>query len=303
MEYRLTTSDTQGFIPVRDRLFVPPAESHKGQNGRLLVIGGSQLFHAAVLWSAEIASHFVDMVHFASTEENNAIFAALKETFRNGIVVRREAIPEYAAEDDCILMGPGMVRTEQPAGDIPDGYDEILRIRDEGVFTRALTRYATRHFAGKRLVLDAGALQMLDPAWLHELKEKPVITPHQLEFERVFGVDVRDMEFERKVETVRQFAERYSCVILLKAITDIASDGNDVYVIEGGNQGLTKGGSGDVLSGLIAAFATKTDPLVSAVAGSFLLKKAADELSETSGYWYNMDNLINRIPETLKRMM
>src|SRR3989344_2811517 len=93
-------------------LFLPPSDSHKGQNGRLLIIGGSHLFHAASLWALKVASRIVDLVHYSSVAENNEIVAKLKEEFRDGIVVKREAIESYIEEDDCVLIGPGMVRAE-----------------------------------------------------------------------------------------------------------------------------------------------------------------------------------------------
>ena len=53
-------------------LYKPSNNSHKGENGRLLVIGGSKLFHASIFWAADVASKIVDLVHFSSpTEENN----------------------------------------------------------------------------------------------------------------------------------------------------------------------------------------------------------------------------------------
>ena len=84
--------------------------SHKGQNGRVLIIGGSSLFHSSSIWAAEIASYFVDIVHYSSTKENNEIFLSLKKKFRNGIVVEQKDLDEYVKEDDAILVGPGMLR-------------------------------------------------------------------------------------------------------------------------------------------------------------------------------------------------
>src|SRR4029077_529224 len=93
------------------KLYVQPPDSHKGQNGKLLVIGGSHLFHAASLWALTIASRVVDMVFYSSVPENNQIVQELKKEFRNGIVVPREEIESYALESDAILIGPGMLRT------------------------------------------------------------------------------------------------------------------------------------------------------------------------------------------------
>ena len=60
------------------QIYIPAGDSHKGQNGRLLVIGGSRLFHAASLWALEVASRIVDLVHYSSVEENNEIVQHLK---------------------------------------------------------------------------------------------------------------------------------------------------------------------------------------------------------------------------------
>ncbi|MDO8451721.1 MAG: hypothetical protein Q7S76_02520, partial [bacterium] len=55
------------------RIYMPSHASHKGQNGRLLIIGGSHLFHAASLWALNVASRIVDMVFYSSVPENNAL--------------------------------------------------------------------------------------------------------------------------------------------------------------------------------------------------------------------------------------
>ena len=92
------------------KLYVPASDSHKGENGKLLFIGGSVLFHAASLWSLQVASRIVDMVFYSSVPENNALVEKEKEEFRNGIVVPRNKIEHYIEEADCILIGPGLPR-------------------------------------------------------------------------------------------------------------------------------------------------------------------------------------------------
>src|SRR3990167_5881158 len=95
------------------KLYIPPPDSHKGQNGKLLLIGGSKLFHAASLWALKVASRIVDLVHYASIPENNEIVKQVKAEFRDGIVIPRDQIESYIEEDDCILIGPGMERNEE----------------------------------------------------------------------------------------------------------------------------------------------------------------------------------------------
>lgn len=179
-------------------------------------------------------------------------------------------------------------------------FDEICKIKEESLFTLSLIEHVTHFYKNKRYIIDAAGLQMLKPDLLLNLDQKAILTPHQKEFELLFGVNLKDKTFEEKIYLAQKYALKYRCVILLKAIIDIVTDGEITYLIEGGNQGLTKGGTGDVLAGLVASFYTKNTPLISAVSASFFLKKTADMLYETNGYWYNVEELINTIPKILK---
>lgn len=301
----IKTSDNASMAPFIKKLNIPEKNSHKGQNGKILVIGGSSLFHASAIWAAEVASHFVDIVHFASTEENNQIFFETKKKFHNGILVARKTIPDYITEDDSVLIGPGMIRSDSsPASaEVTAGkpkFIELLELKDEAQLTFALTIHLIEHYPNKRFVLDAGALQMMNPQWLKTLKVPALITPHQLEFERLFKKDIKNLPDSKKITLVKQTAAEFKTVILLKAVDDIVSDGHEVHIIKGGNQGLTKGGTGDILAGLCTALYAKNQAIDSAVIASCLLKKSADNLSTSMGYWYNNDNLINEIPKTLQ---
>lgn len=276
------TSDNKLIKAFVNKLSLPKPNSHKGQNGRVLVIGGSSLFHSASLWAAEVASHFVDIVHYCSTKENEEIFLSLKKKFRNGIIVPQKHLIDYIKEDDAVLLGPGMMRD-----------------KDEGKYTYTLTKSLIEKFPNKRFVFDAGALQMMDKDWLLKLRTSAIITPHQGEFESLFNIPIKDKKLEEKVKIVQETAEKYKTVILLKAVSDIISDGSKNYVVEGGNAGLTKGGTGDVLAGLTLSFYARNDPLFSALLASIVLKKAADGLFLKKGYWYNISDLIKKIPEIL----
>ena len=246
----IRTSDTKSIKPLLKSFHLPKPNSHKGQNGRVLIIGGSSLFHSASIWAAEIASHVVDMVHYSSTEENNEIFTSLKKKFRNGIVVAQKDLLSYVEEDDVILIGPGMVRGKKnPKSEIRNPkFDDILKIKDEAEYTYNLTKYLLKNYPNKKFVLDAGALQMMEPEWLQQLKSKAVITPHQGEFEKLFGFSVNRYSVREKAEAVQKQAKKYKCVILLKAIDDFVSDGEKMFIVEGGNAGLTKGGTRDILT-------------------------------------------------------
>lgn len=282
----IKTSEFEAIKPILLRFKDPTPYSHKGQNGKITIIGGSSLFHSAPIWSAQVASHFVDMVHFSSTFENNQILLDIKKKWQGGIVVPQTAIDDYISEDNAVLLGTGMMREGE-----------------EGKETILITRKLLEKFPHTKWVIDAGALQVMDINLLLSLKEKPILTPHQKEFKTMFGVDIMNMKQDEKISVVRDRAQKYCCIILCKAVYDIVSDGDKTIVIEGGNAGLTKGGTGDILAGLTASFAATQDSFLSAVLASFLLKKTAEELAKTKGLWYNIDELIQALPSTFNGLL
>lgn len=266
------------------KLHFPQPGSHKGQNGRLLLIGGSHLFHAASLWALTIASRLVDLVHYSSVLENNELVAQAKKEFRNGIVVPRSDVDAYIDEDDCILIGPGMTRDEE---------------------TREITNRLLSKHATKQWVIDAGALQMLD---LSKIPPGAILTPHHGEFATLWEKAISHQssvfsDVNEDEERVMAFAKEFNCIVLLKGEKDIASNGEETCVIEGGNAGMTKGGTGDVLSGLIAALACKNDPFLATKAGSLINKKAGDTLFESVGPFFNATDLASQIPITMKSLL
>lgn len=307
---KINTTDLGTVKSYLQKLHIPEGKSHKGQNGRVVVIGGSKLFHSASIWAAEIASHFADIVHYCSTEENNEIMQKLKTLFRNGIVIHKSDILEYALEDDAILIGPGMMREQlqsairQPADKLQNlSFANILELENEADYAKELTHFLLLKFPEKKFVIDAGALQMLDPEVLKKRSKNTILTPHQLEFYRVFGIDLSKFDISEKTKIVQEKAKQYNCTILLKAVSDIVSDGKETIVVGGGNQGLTKGGTGDILAGLTLAFFATNDPLQSAVSSSLLEKTSAEFLAQSKGIWYNTSELLDSIPAVFARLI
>lgn len=294
-------------IPGELRLVqLPKSSSHKGQNGRLLIIGGSKLFHAASLWALQVSSRIVDLVHYCSIDENNKLVHELKKEFRNGIVIPRSDVESYIDEDDVILIGPGMVRTQSPSHKgLIKSIQELENIEDEGEQTYQLTNFLLQKYPQKKWVIDAGALQMLD---LKFAPPNAIFTPHKREFEGLIrrAMENKLISFSGEVdfkEQVRAMADCLGCILLVKGEIDIASDGKRVEEIAGGNAGMTKGGTGDVLAGLIASLATTNDPWVATIAGSFINKASGDGLYKKMGYFFNASDLASEIPKTMKKLL
>lgn len=247
---------------------LPTEDSHKGQNGKLLIIGGSELFHAASKWSLDVASKFVDMVFYASVPENNELIKEAKGNFWNGIVVPLGEINNYIDEADCVLIGPGMARDQE---------------------TKKFVNELIKKYKNKKWVIDAGALQVIDP---NLLNLNHIITPHKKEMEML------ELSFKNEGLNIN----RLESTILLKGKTDevgfVDTEKNkQIIEVEGGNVGMTKGGSGDSLAGLVAALYCTNDRVTSAVVASYINKKAGDELYKTVGPYFNTSDLVTMVPK------
>jgi len=249
------------------KLYKPPKDSHKGQNGKLCIIGGSRLFHGASLWALKIASRIVDMVYYSSIPANNRITEKLKPKIFDFITVPRNEVEDYIEESDAVLMGPGLMRVGE---------------------TKELTKKLLFKFPKKKWILDAGSLQMMEKEWLKKLPNV-IITPHKKEFQQLFGA--------RKVSSM---AKHYDCIIVLKGPIDYVCSPEKCAYNTTGNEGMTKGGTGDVLAGLIAALACKNDLFSSACAGVYVNGLAGDRLYKKVGPFYNASDLCDEVPKVLK---
>ena len=263
------------------KLFVPKPGSHKGENGKVMIIGGSKLFHAASLWPLEIASKIVDMVFYSSVPENNELVQSVKKEWRNGIVVPREKIDEYIAEADSILIGPGLPRESG----VEQGDDD----------TKELTESLLKKYPKKKWVIDGGSLQTINPDLI---PANAILTPHHGEFAKLFGTPGSSEEI------VMKMAQKYHCVILLKGQEDIVCSSEKCVTIPGGNAGMTKGGTGDVLAGLVTAlYAQNSDPFLVASCASYINKKAGEALFEKVGLYFNASDLVEEIPIVMKSLL
>lgn len=261
------------------KLYIPKPSSHKGENGKVMIIAGSALFHAASLWPLEVASRIVDMVYYCSNSSNNEIVQKDKNTFRNGIVIPRHNLEKYIEESDCVLIGPGLPRE----GGVEDGDDDTKELTDRLLIT----------YPNKKWVVDGGSLQVIKP---EILPKTAIITPHKKEFETLFGI-------EANFDNAKKMAQKYNITVLLKGEKDFVCDSQNSVVIEGGNQGMTKGGTGDVLAGLVSALYAKNDAFLSASSASFINKKAGESLYQKQGFYFNASDLANEIPKIMKELI
>lgn len=264
-------------------LYTPPISSTKKENGQVTIIGGSRLFHGAPLFSLVTASRVVDMVFFASPEPSiGEIANKIKSKLFSFIWIPWEEVEEYVKKSDSVLIGPGFMRYRSEEINIKN---EKLDI--EGMETKKITKNFLLKFPHKKWVIDAGSLQVLDPTWIPNMA---VLTPNKREYGMIFG------DLDPSIA-----AKKYNCVIVLKGPTTMIYSPNNSVGINGGNAGLTKGGSGDVEAGLTVALLAKNDPFLSAAASSYIIKKTADILYKEVKTAYNSDDLAAKVPSCIFR--
>jgi NAD(P)H-hydrate epimerase len=156
--------------------------------------------------------------------------------------------------------------------------------------------------AGKPLLLDADGLKAF-AEFKRKLKVPLVLTPHAGEYAILAGKKLPE-DLKEKISEVQKTAEELGAVILLKGPVDIISDEKRFKLNFTGNPGMTVGGTGDVLSGIVAAFlAQQIDPFEAAVAGAFVNGAAGDFVFEEKGCHMVPTDLIQWIPHVLNDPM
>jgi ADP-dependent NAD(P)H-hydrate dehydratase / NAD(P)H-hydrate epimerase len=259
-----------------------PSDKHKGQNGRLLVIAGSPLFHGSGALTTRAAGEVEtafgmktnDWLYYCSTPEN---LNYMKHRYDAFLGITREMVGQYLESADVAVVGPGMMREPQ---------EHFPETDHEAASTRDLTRLVLK--SGKKAVLDAGSIQVIAPDELQG-HSNVIITPHLGEMHRLFGVDTAQFQTHHTdtfsdiasiATAVADIAASLDITILLKGPIDIAANKTGWVFSPGGTAELARGGTGDVLAGIIAALYTRVDdPLIAAGAGSYLLKRTGEFLT------------------------
>ena len=253
-------ADIARLLPTR------PADSHKGNNGRALLCVGSGRYTGAALLSVGAA------LRAGAGLTTAAVPGALKQAF--------SALPEAMAI--CVNSGgdwdsqgstkAALQLTQKNAVCIGPGVGEgnILPLIAAALDSRIPT------------ILDADALNQIAkaPELLQKLHPGVVLTPHPVEMARLCGESAEEI-VKHPIEIAQTYAGIWNCVLLLKGATTCISNGAEVRMNISGNAGLAKGGSGDVLSGLITALlAQGLCAFDTASAGAFLLGASAETALE-----------------------
>jgi NAD(P)H-hydrate epimerase len=247
--------------------------SYKGQNGKVMVIGGNELMHGAptlcALGSeasgADLTYLFLPPCH-AEVARTYSLNFIVHSFHKNHLTTKDvKSMLEFSQNVDVVVIGPGLGRESETA----EAIKELLAKLE------------------KPTVVDAEAL-----IFTNHWPKTAVLTPHRGEFHRLTGE-------EATVETVQKWAKSLNATILCKAPKDIIADPNHLRINETGNALMTVGGTGDLLSGFVAGLMSQGfDPMEACYKATNLLGLGAEHLTQTQATFRAYD-LARMIPNLL----
>lgn len=254
--FLFTREDAARLLPKR------PIDSHKGKNGRaLLCVGSGAYTGAALLSTAACLRAGAGLTTAAVPGAVKAVFSTLPEAMA-------AAVNGGADWDETACANAMALLPQKNAVCVGCGVGEgnILPLIEAVLAANVPT------------VLDADALNQLAkaPETLKLLHENVILTPHAAEMARLSGESIATILAD-PIGIAQTYAKKWNCVVLLKGATTCISNGRETRLNTTGNAGLAKGGSGDVLAGLITGLlAQGLSPLDAASCGAYLLGTSAD---------------------------
>ncbi|MEN6683004.1 NAD(P)H-hydrate dehydratase [Stenotrophomonas pavanii] len=248
---------TQARLPA----LLPPrrANTHKGESGHVLCVGGNHGSGGAIAMAAEAALRAGAGLLSLGTRRDHVgpLLARLPEAMTNALE-DSDALPALLDKAKVVAIGPGL------------GQDEWAR----ALFARVLA-------SPRPLVLDADALNLLaqDPRAL----PAAILTPHPGEAARLLGCSTADVQSDRYT-AAQALAERFHAVVVLKGAGSIvAAPGQRPRLIAAGNPGMAVGGMGDLLTGIIASLRAQGLAAFDAAAAGALLHALAGDRAAADG--------------------
>ncbi len=266
-------------------------DAHKGDFGRLLVVGGSQVFSGApVLASVAALRAGVDIVYTASPERTAQAISAMSADLISIKLEGDNFNPNNVAElepyldiVDAVVIGPGLGLRRETVEFVKLFIDKVEQ-------------------AGKSLLLDADGLKAY-AKFKRPLRVPLVLTPHVGELAVIAGKRIPE-NFKDKVAFIQKIAKELNAVLLVKGKVDIICSPDSVKLNFTGNAGMTVGGTGDVLAGIVGGLlAQKTCAFEAAVAGAFVNGACGDFVASEKGSHMIATDLLDWIPQVFRDPM
>lgn len=266
-------------------LYRRKSEGHKGDSGKILVIGGGPYSGAPTLAALAALRAGADLVTLAVPVPVAEIVAS----YSPNLIVRKLSSNILCPDDLSILL------------DLINSHDVV--VMGMGLGRASETLEAVRKILPfcRKAVLDADALSALSGAIFESLAGncELIVTPHAGEFSRLRNVETPENQ-ESRIKAVREFSEEKGVVTLLKGKIDIISDGKHTLLNRTGNAGMTVGGTGDVLAGLTASLFSRNPAFLAAACAAYINGAAGDLAFEKAGNGLLATDVIEKISVIIK---
>ena len=271
---------------VRSLLPNRPRDSHKGTYGKVLIIAGSKMYSGAPVLSGmgalKVGAGLVTLMvpfpqNLVATSNFPELISIPVET-KDGFfsIDNVEECLKMAEKADVVAIGPGLGNN-----------DNTRKFVNE--FLKRLE---------KPVVVDADGLNVLDVSILSGRSQPTVITPHPGEMARLLSRTIEEVKYNYSF--AEEFAKRHRCVLVLKSATTIVTDGENTFFNIMGNTGLSKGGSGDVLTGMISGFMAQKLASLEASALAVYLHGLAAEIFDGDERGFTASELLKLIPKAIR---
>jgi ADP-dependent NAD(P)H-hydrate dehydratase len=276
----LTPLIVKNFITARKTL------SRKGDNGKVLVLGGNYLYHGAPILSSIAALRTGSDLVYTCVPKINVMST---RAFSPNLIV----IPLVD-----VKLTRGSV--QKLLGIIPKELDSATMGMGLGIQDREAIKILIRSLLDRAVMLSLDASCLVSEILPDIQDKKVIVTPHAGEFRRLFGEMPPD-NVKQRTMMVEKYAKTHGVTILLKGPTDIVSDGTQTYLNPKNIAAMTVGGTGDVLSGVVAAMLAKNkNPVQAASAAVFVNGKAGYLAQKKYGLHIVATDLLDFIPFAMK---
>jgi len=279
-------------IPNEAEIFTGPGDllrfnkrnkwSHKGQNGKVLVIGGSRDYSGAPAIAAlSSLKSCVDLAIVATPSNVSNII----KSYSPDLIVKNlskdfitpndvDKILEFSKNIDSLVIGCGMGLEDETGVALKHLIDKIR----------------------KPMVIDADALKLVDIDLIEKIDSNIVLTPHANEFKELFGIKVPE-KLEDKIQTVLKASVNCGATVLMKGAVDIIASNDKFRLNFTGNPGMTVGGTGDCLAGLVGGLLARGhEEYEAAFLGAYINGRAGDLAALKYGYNFTTSDLLKFIP-------
>lgn len=258
--------------------------THKGNYGRILLIGGSENYGGAIIMATEGALNSGAGLIAVATHSINLLALHARDPEAMYIDWKDKNLPNLIAKMDVIVCGPGL------------GNSEHAR--------RILTILKEKSTLNQTIVLDASAIDLIseDKNLLPTKVGHLVFTPHQMEWQRLSGLRIAFQSNDANTSALNHLVLNRNATLILKSNhTHIYTEDGKIFVNPIGNPGMATGGTGDTLAGIVGGFIAQFGSSAETILAAVYLHSLAGDKIYQDNYVVKPTSISKSLPRLMKK--